>query len=286
MKAVKISAAIALALTVSHTSVAFNDDLGGEVDVFSVLDLDHDGRISMEEITVGIYQMIQKDTDGDHYLSREELVTTEDYSHFMAMFDFNKDGRLTASEIPPAMLDKLMAMDKDGNHFLTMDELETTEDFDHFMQGFSFGQFDKNNDGKLSAAELPAAMVDKLMKMDKDGDHFLTAEELQVTEDYDHFARYDLNKDGKLTAVELPDAMRGKLMLKDRNNDHVLTREELVATEDYRHFMAMFDFNKDGRLSASEIPPAMLDKLMAMDKDGDHFLVIDELTGESDTWSR
>lgn len=107
----KISIATMLALGFSYAnSAVLPDDAGGEVDLFSVFDLDHDNRISMEEMTVAAFNMIKSDRDGDHYLTRDELTATEDYRHFMAMFDFNKDNKLTMEEIPARLRAKLIAI--------------------------------------------------------------------------------------------------------------------------------------------------------------------------------
>lgn len=121
---IKLGISIILALSTSYAiSAVSTDDLGGEIDIFTIFDTNKDGKISMEEITVGMFNMIKNDRDGDHYLSRDELVVTEDYQHFMAQFDFNKDGKLSMSEIPANMRDKMMKMDKNKDNFLTIDEI-------------------------------------------------------------------------------------------------------------------------------------------------------------------
>lgn len=106
----------------------FQDDQGGEIDIFSVFDTNHDGKISMEEMTVGMFNMIKTDSNGDHYLSREELQNKENYSHFMAMFDFNQDGKLSEGEIPPMHMKMLRKMDKNRDGYLTIDELTGEKD--------------------------------------------------------------------------------------------------------------------------------------------------------------
>ncbi len=127
----KIRVAVLLMLGLSFFYVnAFEDGPGGEKDIFSVFDADRDGRISMEEMTMGMMKIVKMDKDGDHFITRDELQSKDSYSHFMMRFDSNKDGRLSMYEIPPNMRHKMMMkMDKNRDNFLTIDELTGEEDF-------------------------------------------------------------------------------------------------------------------------------------------------------------
>ena len=118
-----------------------------------------------------------------------------------------------------------------------------------------FERFDANEDGKLSAAELPEQMRERIMRADADGDGFVTAEEQQAAREAFRrerqararrgpdaaggerrgdglirmFERADEIYDGALSAAEIPEEFRARLMESDANGDGKLTREELEA---------------------------------------------------------
>lgn len=95
-----------------------------------------------------------------------------------------------------------------------------------------FSVFDSNNDGKISMTEMIDAMV-KIAGMDRDGDHFISTQELQHQENYDHWmAMFDFNKDGKLSASELPEVLHDKMHKMDKNDDGYLSADELTGEAD------------------------------------------------------
>ncbi len=118
---VKIGVALALSLSISYVNAA--DDISGERDLFSIFDENSDGLISMEEVTMGMMKIISMDKNKDHMLSRDELLSQEDYSHFMSKFDLNRDGKLSMSEIPGSMRYKLMKMDANRDGYVSIEEL-------------------------------------------------------------------------------------------------------------------------------------------------------------------
>ncbi len=159
------------------------------------------------------------DTDNDGVISAAEWKNAPTA---LAKLDANGDGQITADELrppgrPPAeddMVKTLMA-------------------------------FDKNNDGKLSKAELPERMHGMLTRGDKDGDGFLTTAELQAMtpprpqEGEDHgprgggmmrmdpiLAAIDSDKDGTISAAELKNAVAALKPL-DKDNDGQLSGEEI-----------------------------------------------------------
>lgn len=128
MKHLKSIIAVALLSAVAFNANAFRDDVSGETDVFSIFDLNKDGRISMAEVTMGMMEMLKMDKDGDHFLSKSELQDQDDYSHWMAQFDLNRDGRISLSEMPRSLHGKMEKMDKNRDHYLTIDELTGERD--------------------------------------------------------------------------------------------------------------------------------------------------------------
>ncbi len=95
-----------------------------------------------------------------------------------------------------------------------------------------FSVFDANQDGKISMTEVVEAMM-RVVKMDKDGDHFISIQELQHQEDYSHWmAIFDFNKDGRLSATEIPQTMHDSMHKMDANKDGFLSIEELTGEAD------------------------------------------------------
>lgn len=96
----------------------------------------------------------------------------------------------------------------------------------------SFSIFDANKDGKISMTELVEVMM-KVVGMDKDGDHFISAEEMQDRETYNHWmAMFDFDKDGKLSAKELPKVLHDKMHKMDKDGDGYLSIDELTGETD------------------------------------------------------
>ncbi|SMN11940.1 hypothetical protein SPBRAN_139 [uncultured Candidatus Thioglobus sp.] len=91
---------------------------------------------------------------------------------FFSIFDSNKDGKISMTELVDVMM-KVVSMDKDGDHFISMQELQHQENYNHWMAMFDF-----DKDGKLSASELPEVLHDKMHKMDKNNDGYLSIDEL------------------------------------------------------------------------------------------------------------
>ncbi|SMM98744.1 hypothetical protein SPONN_2150 [uncultured Candidatus Thioglobus sp.] len=89
-----------------------------------------------------------------------------------SIFDSNKDGKISMTELVDVMM-KVVSMDKDGDHFISMQELQHQENYNHWMAMFDF-----DKDGKLSASELPEVLHDKMHKMDKNNDGYLSIDEL------------------------------------------------------------------------------------------------------------
>ena len=170
-----------------------------------------------------------------------------------------------------------------------------------------FGKLDKNGDGSLRAAELPAGWLDRY---DRNGDGAVGRSEfveingrpeklrrLHPMRDAraraaDTTRSFDKSKDGVIQREEYPgreDVFRGA----DRNKDGALQAAEVLALaedeiEDIRKkmrspgrydFLVIFDVDKDNRVGADEYdgPVAVFRKF---DADGDGEVTYDELYPE------
>ncbi len=122
--------AVALISSVAFgvNAAGFKDSVGGEADVFSVFDSNNDGKISMTEMVEAMVKIASMDRDGDHEISIQELKHQESYDHWMAMFDFDKDGRIFVDELPKVLHEKMHKMDKNEDGYLSIDELTGEDD--------------------------------------------------------------------------------------------------------------------------------------------------------------
>ena len=172
----------------------------------------------------------------------------------LAMLDTDQDGEISAAEWQkaPAALAKL---DKNGDGKVSPEELRPPGpppgggDDDRVARMLSF---DKDGDGKLSAAELPERMQGLMARADKNGDGFLTKEELTAAAPPRGeggprgegrprgeggprggrmrmdpvLAAVDTNQDGTLSAAEIQGAA-AQIAKLDKDGDGKLTREEI-----------------------------------------------------------
>jgi len=140
---------------------------------FDEIDTSKDGLLSKEEIEAWVAQVREQmqarqqerfaaaDTDGDGALSREEARVGA--PHLFDHFDF---------------------LDADGNGLLTLAELEQLRDRELLRQRVleRIRLADTDSNGKLDLAEVQVAfpqLATRFAQMDRDGDGYLSVEELQ-----------------------------------------------------------------------------------------------------------
>jgi Ca2+-binding EF-hand superfamily protein len=106
-----------------------------------------------------------------------------------------------------------------------------------------FQNLDKNNDGKISAAELNQSLAARFVKMDTNKDGFLSKEDRKQIGKKGKKAgkkagkrgakmakrmnRLDTNKDGKISAVEFQAVGPAMFKKLDKNGDGVITKDEM-----------------------------------------------------------
>lgn len=105
--------------------------------MFSQMDTDKDGRISVKESQDGAARMFKEaDTNNDGFISKEEMQ-----AHHKAMHE--KRGEM--------MRDKWKTADKDGDGALSRAEVDAAK---MTMMARDFDKLDKNKDGKLTPDEM------------------------------------------------------------------------------------------------------------------------------------
>ncbi|MGF1549065.1 MAG: EF-hand domain-containing protein [Sphingomonadaceae bacterium] len=70
-----------------------------------------------------------------------------------------------------------------------------------------FARYDKNEDGRITRAEMMSTRVSSWKRLDKNGDNYLTFEEWAVTTG-DKFAKADADRSGALTPAEFATTRR------------------------------------------------------------------------------
>lgn len=163
---------------------------------------------------------------------------------------------------------------------------------------------DADGDGALSKAEVQAAST-ALLGLDRDGNHELTADEIEPPREgtgatpeqlVSQMMSLDKNSDGALTPDEVPERMRALFTRADANSDGRLTPEEIrhaaahtgapngraTAAGKAGGIMRLdpvlnaLDADHDGVISGSEIAAAPT-ALQALDADHDGVVSVAEL---------
>lgn len=240
--------------------------------LFQRLDKDGDGKLTKGEIPeeqTRIFERLLRrgDKNSDGALTREEFVEANrpeerpdvppaapgagpdqarvDARQRFEMLDRNKDGKVTLEEFPEQARERMKPLfERLGKDALTLEE------FSRFAGGGGgfrpdpnelFRQFDKNGDGKLGKAELPAELRERFAPaFERAGKDELTREDFQRVagppggrgNPEEMFERIDANKDGKLTVDEAPEPIRpllqGVLRRAGKEPTGSLTKEEFI----------------------------------------------------------
>lgn len=97
--------------------------------VFDVLDADHNGTFSTEEIQAASVHLMVLDKNKDGVISADEMTMrqqgpTQRALHIVGEFDTNHDGRLSPDEVPDGLRTRFDDADKNHDGFLDQSELE------------------------------------------------------------------------------------------------------------------------------------------------------------------
>lgn len=173
-------------------------------------------------------------------------------------FDPDGDGKVSLSELPPPVAERLKTADKDDDGFVTKEELAVA------------APGGKPGAKKPAAAEgpNPAKLIEKL----------------------------DTNGDGKLEGDEIPERMKERIARLDTNNDGAIDKEELAVMAGKMkrpggpvgaggrpippamiEQLKSLDIDGDGKIPLADLPEMAQRFGKRLDKDGDGSLTVAEL---------
>ncbi len=194
-------------------------------------------------------------------------VAAEDgIDNIFAVWDANRDGILTADEIPDAAIFGKVDGDKDGK----ITRMEVGAFLNVKPEPRKEGKGPEGKEGKGDAAK-PA---DKKSEAAPDLEPRTIKERLD-----DLFRRLDLDKDGKIQRKELPGASDEQWQRYDRTHDDALNRREAtryveeqleMAKRNPRpdNFMDLFDMNRDKKVTKKEYDgPGQFFRMYDADRD-------------------
>ncbi len=179
--------------------------------MFDAIDANGDGVISKVELQKAVVALRKLDVDGDGNITLAEATgpagpagPTVDVNSMvdqtLAQYDKNKDGRLTADEVPPEMAMTFRMADQNGDSSLTRPELAAAIEMMQAALSGRSGGFR----GAMNQAVMGEQMMRQMLSLDRNGD-------------------------GRITPDEVPPQILGMLQGADRNNDRAIDAEEMKA---------------------------------------------------------
>lgn len=228
--------------------------------MFARLDKNGDGKLTADELAAGRgkgdragrgerreragrINFERADAAKKGYLTLEDLTKLRSARFEAALkkrfegLDTNRDGKLTADELPPERREFILRADANKDGAVTFDEFAARpRQFLVRRIEAEFKALDADGDGKLTKAEVAAARGKPMLLLmaDANKDGVVTKEELAkafagrsgaVSERV--FAALDADKDGKISAAEWQAAGERRFARLDRNKDGVVTLNEL-----------------------------------------------------------
>ena len=145
-------------------------------------------------------------------------------------FDENSDGNLAEGEVPMFVWSYLQRqeVDANGDNLVTLGEIDDALEA-HRMERFN--QVDDNQDGVLTADELPELLWRRIENADVDGNG-VSFEELEMYRMLSRFEQLDDNSDQAITQNEVSERLWAWLSQYDANEDGQVAEEELPRRRD------------------------------------------------------
>ena len=244
----------------------------GRGKLFQQFDLNHDGKVTQEEINKVLSQRFAAASGGSTALTQLQFANMrlddvrKGSDRLFQKIDWNADGKLSREEFLNAEHARFNRMDRRASgevscaphaHAAKADDKDAGVSPPHRRPGFRHArgmgfcsQFDANKDGKVTRAEFDtaaAAQFEKFAKgggITRDGFYQMAAEKVRDMQTR-RFARLDANHDGKLTLDEFEAPQKKMFARLDTNHDGSISKDEIMAAMMHRHKGGMHgDWNK------------------------------------------
>ncbi len=287
---------------------------------FEHLDSNGDGQLTKDEVSDVHWRRISgSDTDATGGISRDEVKAARPSEHMLALLptnakphfeslDADQDGQLSEDEVAEKLWDRIADADLNEDGLVSLDELQemrTQRKLRHNQDRDLFERFDGNDDGLLTAQELPDRLWKKLSVADLDADGAIAGDELAEVQGRkgsgsrraghrDLFKRFDENEDGLLTENEVHHRIWDKINQADSDADRAISADELhrlrepeiavCAAPVVDRVFAHLDENIDGVLIENEVGEQLWSLIARADLDQDGSVSFMELQQASDAW--
>jgi Ca2+-binding EF-hand superfamily protein len=220
---------------------------------FAEYDLNHDGKITRDEVNKVVAQRFAQATSGGKAMNQQQLAESRTRSarqHIEDAFrrsDWNGDGKLTFDEYANPIRARFARADKQAVGFIVCRPPANGANAaakggsprGHGRSGRGSGSFcprdDLNRDGKVTRAELDKALAQQFGSAAKGAaslarDQYVAAAATHArTTSGRMFQRMDQNHDGTVTLAEFGASQQRMFERMDANHDGAITRDELAA---------------------------------------------------------
>jgi Ca2+-binding EF-hand superfamily protein len=176
---------------------------GAPGEMFKRADKNGDGKLTKDEVPEQAWARLSRlDKDGDDAVSQEEAKAggppggpkgKGKGGEFLKRADKNGDGAISKDEVPEQAWERLGKMDKNNDGSVSKEEMEAAFAAMRGQgkgpqkgkggpqqggPGALFSRYDKDGDGKIGEADVPAEMWSRLRKADADADGLVSKDEL------------------------------------------------------------------------------------------------------------
>jgi len=284
-------------------------EFGSDQELFDLLDRDGDGYLTKKELPRARKARPKADRPAPAPELPADRPSPAD--RMLQMHDQDHDGKLSREEWPAQARRAFEDVDSNGDGFLDAQEL-----------GQAFGGRGQPR-GDRPPGDRPPPSPEQLQKMaqgilkrfDKDGDGRLSAAELPQGEGRFYLGAADLNQDGAVDLLELTNALQARMregpggprdgagpeqMLRrvkemDKNGDGAIEREEWQGPD---ALFERLDVDQDGRISGKELKQALKEAggrwndrvaeaaFRRFDADGDGRITAEEWQGRAELFQR
>lgn len=269
------------------------DEWKGPQRLFEKIDKNGDGKLVLEEIQV---LMAKREKKHRQKGKKSRLAA------FFQRYDKDGDGRISPQELdlPPVLFERL---DLNGDGYLTFREIKKLKELQIRKKVGILYHLDTNKDKKVSQKEWLALLDFTLKKLDKNGDGFLTKDELKKRKKLHWmlknaarqlkraFSHIDQDGDQRLSREELRKIYLKIFQEQDKNHDGFISfHEALLAKRGRKHrkmkgehslefrvriLFERADKDGDGRISKEEY--AHKEEFDKIDKNRDGYLTPNEV---------